>query len=150
MSQEQINTFDTTDEAVSFLYNNPEFDGDIHVRERDSDPEPRDLSDARETSYNPDLPVQDDDPTHRCLYLLDNNDADFPCSMLSNHDLLELSASGGFEPSPATSALLKAGYVNERKDGRRSYYYITEKGRRLLDRLGDPASEVTGGDVLGF
>jgi len=150
MTQDTIKTFETTDEAVSFLYNNPEFDGDIRVLEREGEPEPRDLTDAEETSYNPDLPVQDDDPTHRCLYLLDNNDADSPRSMLSNYDLRELSAGGDFEPSPATSALLKAGYANERKDGRRSYYYVTEEGRRLLERLGDPASEVTGDDVLRF
>ncbi|UBF22906.1 hypothetical protein HVTV-2_gp99 [Haloarcula virus HVTV-2] len=150
MTQEQVKTFETTDEAVSFLYDNPDFDGDLRVLEREGDPEPRDLSDAEETSYNPDLPVKDNDPTHRYLYLLSKHEANAPERMLSSVDILDLTAGDSFAPGPAAAALLKAGYANERKEGRRSYYYITEEGERLLDNLGEPASEVTGDDVLGF
>lgn len=149
MTQETIKTFETADEAAQYMIDNPGFSGKIHVEEQDGDPEPRDLDDGRdETSYNPDLPVQEDDVTHQVLYLLDAHEADTPARMLSNFDLRQLSADDDLNPSPASSALLKAGYANERKDGRRSFYYMTEEGERLLNRLGDPVDEVTGSNVL--
>jgi predicted transcriptional regulator len=147
MSTEQIKTFETRDEAITFLYNNPDFTGSIRVME-ERGVEPRDLSGKDETSYNPDLPVRRDDETHRALWLLNENNADSPTQMLSNADLRKLSIKNNFNASPATSALLKAGYINRRDEGRRAYFYVTVKGKRLLRNLGTPASEMPGSNVL--
>ncbi|AGM11953.1 hypothetical protein DNAM5_94 [Haloarcula californiae tailed virus 1] len=149
MSQKQKQVFDTTDEAVSFLYDNPDFDGELHVRERED--LVQDLTDVQEEqSHSPDLPVTEGDVTHRCLFILDRNKARNPSRMLRAKDVLDLSTADSFDAAKALSSLLHAGYVNKRKRGMTAYFYITSTGERVLDLLGDPSDEVVGESVLEF
>ena len=151
MAQKQLRTFETREEAVSFLYDNPEFTGDLRVRERDEDLT-QDLSNVdNKESHSPDLPVTQGDVTHRCLWLLDFHNAESDERMLSARDILHLSQSEeGFDAGKALSSLLHAGYANKKKLGFTSYFYITGTGKRVLRDLDDPVEEIPGESVLEF
>lgn len=150
MAQKEIKTFETTDEAVTFLYNNPGFDGDLRVLEGDDVPLVDCSEVEKETSHNPDLPVRQGDKTHRALWLLNRYEADSPEQTLSPPAVLNESTAEEFDVNKALNSLVKGGFVNKRKVGIKPFFYITIKGRRLLGELDDPAEEVTGESVLGF
>jgi len=147
MSRKEIEVFDTTDEAVTYLYNNPGFSGDIRVFENDDDP----VVDCSEvdniTTHNPDLPIQKGDLTHRSLWLLAQHEADSPERTLSPGAVLGLSTAEKFDVNKALNSLVKGGYANKRKAGIKPFFYITEKGERRLDHFEEPVEEVTGEPV---
>lgn len=152
MAQKQKRAFDTRDQAVTYLYNNPTFSGEMLIRESADDltEDLSHLSKDEEDSHSPDLPVRKDDATHRCLYILNHHGATSPESMLTAGSVMFLSSKEGGFDTKALSTLLHAGYANKRKLGKKPCFYITETGQRLLKELGEPASEITGESVLEF
>lgn len=150
MAQKQIETFETTEAAVTYLYNNPDFNGELRVLERDENPLVDCSEVENEKTHNPDLPIRYNDKTHRALWLLDRHGADLPERTLAPEQVLELSTAEEFDINKALSSVMKGGYANKRKVGIKPFYYITDKGKRRLSDFDDPATEITGESVLGF
>lgn len=160
MAQKQVKTFETTDEAVTYLYNNPEFNGDLRVLEEEEEedelPEtyPRDGvtiydgREVREVSYNPDLPVQQNDPKHELLWFLNSIGADAPYKVVKVEQIPGHIKDFDYAIGPVVSAAVRAGYANKRKNGKTPYLYITPKGKSLIRDWGTPVQYVMGQNVL--
>ena len=130
--------FDTVEDAIEYLN---EHDGreveELRIGlEANSGPDTRKFEEEEIERHAPDLPVEPGDRTHQALWLIGHyGDGGF----LSNFAVAELSEDESFtadRASPATNALLRMGYVERAKDGRRVFHRVTERGKQKLRKLG--------------